>query len=400
MSGSPGLLSYDEWWWYTTTWYINLKESPKLKFCNLPRLLLVNNSKLWAVVQQHGLYFMALYCRIKIQDEPDHGIQQVPIEPGRMCFKYPDKFRLFYPSSKWLPWVAPFPYHPVPAAKYLCLDSKLLWLLGNGSLADCYKIDPVSAFKFWILVPSFGVTWKVLQMPQWLIHFLPQNKIHLSIKEKVVLLFLLSCLPLSCRLILRTQLNWSQFCPQDSRILTIPPRSWKLVHPVLEYLWAAHHKSVTPTLFSMDHSQDGQDWASWMHLASILPAQICLTPQPFPIPPLLHLKAGSQPVLDAIASDIQIIRDATEHPQLHEVSNKDSKMDSANGWISFQRSFRIRSNDYSLFQMMSYFWVLVTHISGSWSNQRLRCHYGFEHWTFHQRLTSWDSHTYGKCHKN
>ena len=100
-----------------------------------------------------------------------------------------------------------------------------------------------------------------------------------------------------------------------------------ILRPVLEFLWGVHMKLVHPLVSSMERTQDSQDWCASMHFAHIMPT-IVNNPPPYVIPPPPPV-LGTQPILDAMAGDIRVLRDATERLQLKEACTKESKRDSS-----------------------------------------------------------------------
>ncbi len=96
-----------------------------------------------------------------------------------------------------------------------------------------------------------------------------------------------------------------------------------ILRPVLEYLWAVHMKVVPPLVSSIERSQDSQDWCASMHFAHIVQATLPHLP-PFAVHPPPSV-LGAQPILDAMAGDIRVLRDVTERQQLREASMEEHK---------------------------------------------------------------------------
>jgi hypothetical protein len=106
-----------------------------------------------------------------------------------------------------------------------------------------------------------------------------------------------------------------------------------ILRPVLEYLWAVHLKIVHPLVSSIERYQDSQDWCSNMHFAHIMPSIADNLPSFFsPLSSLSFECSTSQPALDAMAGNLRILRDASEHLQLREASSEENKKDSSGGW--------------------------------------------------------------------
>jgi hypothetical protein len=211
-----------------------------------------------------------------------------------------------------------------------CSESKLLGLLGGGSKADCYHIDPASATKdlefnapVWrdLKGATDAAAVQALQVPD-------QNPPVFRGKSSILIP------PLVLTAILEsTSLDPSQLIPiisakfQEFDRTSPTVKSCTILRPVLEFLWGVHMKLVHPLVSSMERTQESQDWCASMHFAHIMPT-IVNNPPPYVIPPPPPV-LGTHPILDAMAGDIRVLRDATERLQLKEACTKESKRDSS-----------------------------------------------------------------------
>ncbi len=152
-----------------------------------------------------------------------------------------------------------------------------MWgLLGDGSRADCYRIDPTSLFQD-VEVPT--PSWRDLKgatTPD-AVHLLQVGDQNPSLfKGKLVIivppLVLTSILEANTmdptRLIPILSTKFQEF---DHSSPTV--KACKVLRPVFEYLWAVHKSLIQPIVFSVDRSTEGQDWANKMHYANIIQPQ-------------------------------------------------------------------------------------------------------------------------------
>jgi hypothetical protein len=152
-----------------------------------------------------------------------------------------------------------------------CTESKLLGLMGGGSKADCYRIDPVSAIQdlefnapVWqdLKGVSDAAAVSVLQVPD-------QNPSVYRGKASMLVS------PLILTTILEAaSLDPAQLIPilsakfQEFDRTSPTVKACTILRPVLEYLWAVHMKTVLPP------------WCQVLNGAKIakIGAQVCILP--------------------------------------------------------------------------------------------------------------------------
>ncbi len=79
-----------------------------------------------------------------------------------------------------------------------------------------------------------------------------------------------------------------------------------LLRPVLEFLWAASKKLITPIIFSPDNSPEGKKWSLQLHLS-------CITPDcSLNIPTLPKATNPQGAILDTIADSLRRISDSSD----------------------------------------------------------------------------------------
>lgn len=216
-----------------------------------------------------------------------------------------------------------------------CSDPKMWALSGGGPRADCYRLDPPSLFQD---IDFQTPVWRdlkgannreavlALQVPD-------QNPSSFKGKPGFIIP------PLVLTSILETNtLDPAELIPVLITKFTEFDRSSPVVkactilRPVLQFLWGVSKNLIPPIIFSIDRSTEGVEWADRLHFASISPQTQAGLPPPFPVPPPPQDTGTSQSALTAIATDIRLIRDATERQQLREASLEDAKKDQSSGW--------------------------------------------------------------------
>ncbi len=210
-------------------------------------------------------------------------------------------------------------------------DEKVLALLGPGKDADCFKLLQTSLF--WdqeLEVPKWNALKSADSAEMLQTLSVPEtNPPRLRCKNILVLPPLVrdillaspSLDPLSLIPVLS-----DKFQTFDRASETV--KACQLLRPVLEYLWAAHKKQITPSIFNLDKTEASLKWASSLHLVNITQDQTVS------IPSLLdHTSLPPQrDVLDSIAANLQKLSDTTTKNQLHDLTNDDPKKDSTSGW--------------------------------------------------------------------
>jgi hypothetical protein len=99
-----------------------------------------------------------------------------------------------------------------------------------------------------------------------------------------------------------------------------------LLRPVLEFLWAAKKKLITPIIFSQDNSPEGRKWSLHLHLSCITQD---VTTNITTLPESVNQQGA---ILDTIVDSLQRISNSPDRSKLNELSNDDSKKDSHNSW--------------------------------------------------------------------
>jgi hypothetical protein len=220
-----------------------------------------------------------------------------------------------------------------------CSESKILGLCGDGHQAEAYQIDSDSAASSLDLpVPS----WRDLKGAQSAesidtLGIPDQNPMILCTK------FNLFIPPLVLNMILDAKslvpsvlipiLSSAKFQEYDRTSATI--KACTILRPILEFLWAAHHKLDPATVAAVDPSQDAMEWALHHHFACIMDVNILAPLPPFLAPPVPD---GLDPnvSLSAVVGHIRMIRDdVAERQLLHDAQGVDSKKENSKGWDKF-----------------------------------------------------------------
>jgi hypothetical protein len=210
-------------------------------------------------------------------------------------------------------------------------EEKELTLMGPGKDADCFKLLQTSLF--WdqeIEVPKWNAlksadyaeTLQTLTIPE-------TNPPRLHCKNILILPPLVRDILLSS-----PTLDPPSLIPllpdmfQTFNRASETVKACQLLRPVLEYLWAAHKKLITPSVFNLDKTEASLKWASSLHLSNIIQNQNVI------IPSLLDQESlpPHKGLLDSITANLQKLSDTTSRSQLHELTGDDSKKDSTGGW--------------------------------------------------------------------
>jgi len=167
-------------------------------------------------------------------------------------------------------------------------EVKLVALKGGGSKADCYRIDPISAFQDLDFATPLWHDLKNATTEEAVQNLQPQEQSSSTFKGKQVMIVppLVSVTMLETKSLLPSTLipalstNFQEF---DHLSPTV--KACTILRPVLEYLWAVHHKKIPSTLLGIDRSKDAKEWTSKMHLACIKHPLIFSVPPPLVLPP-------------------------------------------------------------------------------------------------------------------
>jgi hypothetical protein len=214
-------------------------------------------------------------------------------------------------------------------------EDRLVALNGYTSKADCFRIDPETAFRdlefqtpVWRDLKSVGTKDAVqnLQAP---------DQASTSFKGKQVMIVppLVSLAILEAKTVQPGELIpilSAKFQEFDRVSQTV--KACTVLRPVLEFLWAVHHKKVPSTVIGLDTNSDTLAWASKLHMTCINP----LVPPPFPIPPP---PPGNLPqdqgAVNSIVGELRLLRDAQDKQHLREISLDEEKKNGSNGWEKF-----------------------------------------------------------------
>jgi hypothetical protein len=211
---------------------------------------------------------------------------------------------------------------------------KLVALCGEGVTADCYRIDPTTSFSNLEFNTPLWRDLKGVTDEEGIKKLFPQEQPSSTFKGKRMML-----IP---PLVLSTILEAKSLSP----VVLIPALSAKfqefdrssttvkactVLRPVLEFLWGVYHKKVPSAVLGLDHSQEAKDWSERMHLASVIPAHLQVSPPMFaPPPPPVPNPPQDQSSL--IVGELRLLRDAQERQHLREVTNDEEKKKESNGW--------------------------------------------------------------------
>jgi hypothetical protein len=195
-----------------------------------------------------------------------------------------------------------------------CTDSKLLGLLGGLAKATAYRIDPTSASSdFEIPVPTWRDLKSVTSVESVSLLTVPeQNPPVFRGKNSIIIppLVLSACLEAKtlCPATLIPILS-AKF--QEFDCSNTQAKACTSLRLVLEFFWMAYKKLVPPSFIAVETSNDGLDWSSRLHYATILQTQGMALPPPFLIPPPPASAVDNTCPMDSIAGDIRIIREST-----------------------------------------------------------------------------------------
>jgi hypothetical protein len=189
-------------------------------------------------------------------------------------------------------------------------ECRLVALNGEGITADCYRIDPNSAFTDLEFTTPVWRDLKNIMTMDALEALQPPEQHASTYKGKQVLVVsplvsitILETMSLSPSiLILALSTKFQEY---DRSSTTV--KACTLLPPVLEFLWAAHHKKVPATVAGVDHSQEAKDWSAKLHLSCIVPAHIQDRPPAFVALPPIGLPPQDQGSLSSIAGDLRPI---------------------------------------------------------------------------------------------
>jgi hypothetical protein len=156
-----------------------------------------------------------------------------------------------------------------------------------------------------------------------------------------------------------------------------------ILHPVLEFLWAVHHKLVPTTVVGLDISNDAQEWASRLHMVNIHP----LGPPLFLAPPPHSASIPQdQSMVNSIVGELRLLRDAQDKQFLQEISIDEERKNQTNGWEKFPEE--IQTMILRMTAMTLYQWCLRTRTKSTKTNKSLWRRYGAKLRTLDEGLSS------------
>jgi len=220
-------------------------------------------------------------------------------------------------------------------ANVLRSDNRLVALSGADARADCYRVDPSSALQD---LEFATPVWRDLKnaSTQEAIETLQasdqnsssyKGKQSLLVPPLVTITILEAKTRVPAKLIPILSTKFQEFDRSSSTV-----KACTVLRPVLEFLWAAHHKKIPSTIVGLDNSLDAQSWSSKMHLTSILPPG----PPPFRAPPPPSLGVPQdQASVDTIVGELRLLQDAQDKQHLREIEIDEEKKCNTNGWEKF-----------------------------------------------------------------
>jgi len=220
-------------------------------------------------------------------------------------------------------------------ANLLRPENRLVALSGAGPRADCYRIDPTTAFKDIEFAAPLWRDLKGAATADAVASLKPQDQNAAVYKGKQVLIVP----PLvSVSILEANTLQPASLVPilsakfQEYDRASSTTKACTTLRPVLEFLWAVHHKLVPATVVGLDTSNDAQEWASRLHMVNIHP----LVPPPFlaPPPPSASIPQD-QSMVNSIVGELRLLRDAQDKQFLREITIDEEKKNQTNGWEKF-----------------------------------------------------------------
>jgi hypothetical protein len=211
----------------------------------------------------------------------------------------------------------------------------LVALCSSDARADCFRIDSASAFKdlecatpVWRDLKGVGSS-KAIETLQ----AQDQNSPGFKGKQMMIVPPLVTVTILEAKMLDPGKLipilsNKFQEYDRSSRTV----KACTILRPVLEFLWAVHHKKVPSTTIGLDNSSDSQQWSSKLHLTYIHPSG----PPPFlaPPPPAPILPQDQQTV-NLIVRELRLLHDAQDKQHLREITIDEEKKGNSSGWEKF-----------------------------------------------------------------
>jgi hypothetical protein len=182
-------------------------------------------------------------------------------------------------------------------------------LNGVNSKADCYQVDPVSAFQDLEFATPLWRDLKNATTEEAIQNLQPQDQSSSLFKGKQVMVVppLVSVTILETKSLLPSvsipvlSSKFQEFDPLSSTV-----KACTILRLLLEYLWGVHHEMVPSTRIGIDQSQEG---SSKIHLADILHHINLPVPPPFMAPPPLSANPPQdQSSLLSIAGDLRLLR--------------------------------------------------------------------------------------------
>ena len=134
-------------------------------------------------------------------------------------------------------------------------EDKLVALNRVGSKADCYQIDPISAFQDLEFATPLWHDMKNATMEESVQNLQPQDQSSATFKEKQVMIVppLVSVTMLETKSLLPSTLIPALSTKfQEFDHLSPTVKACTIFKPVLEYLWAIHHKKNPSTMLGID----------------------------------------------------------------------------------------------------------------------------------------------------
>ena len=211
-------------------------------------------------------------------------------------------------------------------------DPKLVALSGDGAVADCHHIEPVSPCTDLEFSTPAWCNLKNVANEEALKNLLPPDQATTLFKGKQVMLVppLVSITILETKslalaiLILALSAKFQEF---DGSSATV--KAYTILRPALKFLWAVYHKKVPASIIGLDQSQDVKNWSKKIHLSNIVLVQLQMGPPHFVSPPPVP---PPQDQSSMKVGELHLLRDVMERQHLHEISNEEEKKNSSNGW--------------------------------------------------------------------
>jgi hypothetical protein len=280
----------------------------------------LNNLQTNKIVNDHMAEIQGL---VRFNRDPDQCLEQISKNPGLSM--------LLVDGFSELVLLQNLESLPVNVFR---IDPKLIALSREGKIANCYRIDPVSAFTDLEFPAPAWRDLKNVTTPDAITNLLPQDPVtnHYKGKQVMVVPPLVSTTILEAHSLLPEVLIpilSAKFQEFDRASTTV--KACTVLRPVLEFLWAVLHKKIPSIILGLDNGQEARDWSAKLHTSCIAPS--ALLPPPFmPPPPLGSNPPQDQSSLTFIAGDLRLLRDATERQHLREITNKEEKKNSSNNW--------------------------------------------------------------------